>query len=142
MTCKLDFDLFGYCIFQACVARNPVINIATMATVTDIKDWTFNEAGLKFEYRSPTPDQMAEMYQKSPISHASKIQCPVYLMIGKEDLRVPPSQGLEFYHQLKGLGKDVDMNMYEDNHPLGKVGNHANCFINTVLFYKTILQKF
>ena len=36
--------------------------------------------------------------------------------------------------------EDVDVNMYEDNHPLGKVGNHANCFINTVLFFKTILK--
>ncbi len=41
--------------FKAVVARNPVINIATMATVTDIPDWTANEAGLKFEYLSPTP---------------------------------------------------------------------------------------
>ena len=115
-------------------------NIATMATVTDIKDWTFNESGLNFDYKSPTPKQMEEMYKKSPISHAHNVQCPVYLMIGKEDLRVPPSQGMEYYHQLKGLGKSVDMNMYEDNHPLGKIANHANVFINAVLFYKTILQ--
>lgn len=39
--------------FKAVVARNPVVNIATMATVSDISDWTFNEAGLKFEYLSP-----------------------------------------------------------------------------------------
>jgi acylaminoacyl-peptidase len=47
------------------------------------------------------------MYEKSPIFHAKNIEAPVFLMIGKVDLRVPPSQGHEFYHHLKALGKEV-----------------------------------
>ena len=110
-----------------------------MATVSDIGDWTFNESGLNFKYKSPNPQEMQLMYEKSPISHIENVKAPVYLMIGKDDLRVPPSQGIEYYHNLKALGKNVDMNMYEDNHPLGKVNNHSNVFINSVLFYKSIL---
>ena len=41
--------------FKAVVARNPVINIASMAASTDIPDWCANEAGLNYDYLSPTP---------------------------------------------------------------------------------------
>ena len=40
--------------FKAVVARNPVTNIASMSTVSDIGDWTFNEAGIGFSYRYVT----------------------------------------------------------------------------------------
>jgi acylaminoacyl-peptidase len=41
--------------FKAVVARNPVINIASMAAVSDIPDWTANEVGANFDYMSPNP---------------------------------------------------------------------------------------
>ena len=83
---------------------------------------------------------MKLMYEKSPIKYVEFVKAPVYLMIGKEDLRVPSTQGLEYFRNMKTLGKQVDMNMYEDNHPLGKVNNHSNVFINTSLFFKAILD--
>ncbi|TRY64188.1 hypothetical protein TCAL_10786 [Tigriopus californicus] len=121
--------------FQAVVARNPVINVSTLATVSDIPDWCFNECGLPFKYQSPTPEMLKKMYEMSPISHVEKVQAPVYLMIGSKDLRVPPSQGYEYYRNLKALGKNVEMNVYEDNHPLGKVSVHANVMVNATLFF-------
>lgn len=126
--------------YKAVVARNPVINIATMATVSDIPDWCFNESGLKFTYQSPTPEMMAKMYEKSPISHVRNVKASIYLMIGREDLRVPPSQGYEYYYALKALNKDVKMNIYEDNHPLAKPKIHTNVFLNSALFFDEILK--
>jgi acylaminoacyl-peptidase len=61
------------------------------------------------------------MYEMSPIAHVHKVKAPIYLMIGTKDLRVPPSQGYEYYHNLKALGKEVEMNVYDDCHPLSKV---------------------
>ena len=52
-------------------------------------------------------DDLKSMYTKSPIAHARQVKAPVYLMVGKNDLRVPPSQSYEFYNTLKGLGKEV-----------------------------------
>lgn len=121
--------------FQAVVARNPVINISTMATISDIPDWCFNECGLPFHYQSPTPEIAKKMYEMSPISHVQKVQAPVLLMIGSKDLRVPPSQGHEYYRNLKALGKKVEMNLYEDNHSLSKVAVHANAMVNVALFF-------
>ena len=51
---------------------------------------------------------MMVMYEKSPIAHVKKVKTPVMLNIGKVDLRVPPSQGYEYYHALKALGKYVE----------------------------------
>ena len=51
---------------------------------------------------------MRVMYEKSPIAHVKKVKTPVMLNIGKVDLRVPPSQGYEYYHALKTLGKHVE----------------------------------
>ena len=51
---------------------------------------------------------MRVMYEKSPIAHVKKVKTPVMLNIGKVDLRVPPSQGYEYYHALKALGKYVE----------------------------------
>ena len=51
---------------------------------------------------------MRVMYERSPIAHVKKVKTPVMLNIGKVDLRVPPSQGYEYYHALKALGKYVE----------------------------------
>jgi len=126
--------------YKAVVARNPVTNIPSMAGVTDIVDWTYNEAGLSYDWTNPTSSTLSTMYDMSPIKHIGNIKAPVYLMIGKNDLRVPPSQGYEFYHSLKARGKTVEMNVYDDNHPLGKVENDVNVMINAALFYAKYLK--
>ncbi len=43
--------------------------------------------------------------QQSPIYHVEKARTPLLILHGKEDPRVPPSQSLELYRNLKILGK-------------------------------------
>ncbi len=126
--------------FQAVVARNAVTNMASLSTVSDISDWTFNQAGLNFVYHSPTPEELKTMFEKSPISQLKNVKAPVYLMIGKGDLRCHPSQGIEFYRNLKALDKNVDVNWYDDNHPLEHPVVKPNFLINSILFFKVILS--
>jgi acylaminoacyl-peptidase len=121
--------------YQGVVARNPVTNIATMAEVTDIPDWTFNEAGLDYTWMHGNPAVYQTMWTRSPISHIENITAPIFLMIGKNDLRVPPSQGIQFYHTLKALGADVRMNVYDDNHPLAKPNHDADVMIHAASFF-------
>jgi len=125
--------------YKGVVARNPVTNIASMSGITDIPDWTWNESGISYSWQGPAPNTMASMYNMSPISHVENVTAPVFLMIGKNDLRVPPSQGYEYYHALKALGKDVSMNTYDDNHPLGKVENDVNVMISAGIFFNKCL---
>lgn len=129
-----------------------------MANVTDIPDWTCVEVGRKFDFHSVDPATLKDMFDKSPISHVDKVKAPIFLAIGKVDLRVPPSQGLAYYHNLKARGKKVKMNVYDDNHPLGKVmwyqsdpltkllrfvfqvSSTTDVFINAALFFKDCLE--
>lgn len=40
---------------------------------------------------------------------------PTQLLIGSNDLRVPPNQGINWYHCLKGHGQKVTMLVFPDN---------------------------
>ena len=115
-----------------------------MGSITDIPDWDFNEAGYPFQFSSnifKNPEIASKMYQSSPVAHAENVKAPIFLMIGKNDLRVPPSQGYEFYHMLKAMDKDVRMNIYDDCHPLSKEPVHSNVMINAAMFYNEAIMK-
>lgn len=63
--------------FVAAAARNPVCNLALMVGTTDIPDWCFFEAlgseGKSDYTESPSAEHLARFYNKSPISHVSKV---------------------------------------------------------------------
>lgn len=123
--------------YKAAVARNPVINIASMLGVTDIPDWNFVETGLPYDHNYvPTPDTYREMLKCSPIVNIDKIKTPLMLMLGGKDLRVPPSQGLQMKNALEGRGKTVRTLWYPDcSHPLSDVPAEADAFVNIVQWF-------
>ena len=61
-------------------------------------------------------------------------------MLGSKDLRVPHSNGLAFYHQLKALGKETRCHLYEDNHPLAKPEHNVNVMVSAAIFFQEILE--
>ncbi|XP_018593328.1 acylamino-acid-releasing enzyme [Scleropages formosus] len=123
--------------YRACVARNPVINAATLLGTSDIVDWRYSVLGLQYSYdRLPSPDDLTLMLQSSPIVHASQIRSPVLLMLGGKDKRVCPHQGLELYRALKSRGSPVRLLWYsEDGHTLSRADTQADCFLNTALWF-------
>lgn len=54
------------------------------------------------------------MRRASPIQYVERVQARVLLLVGLADRRVPPQQSREYYHALKGAGKEVDMLCFED----------------------------
>ncbi|KAH0629992.1 hypothetical protein JD844_012520 [Phrynosoma platyrhinos] len=122
--------------YKACVARNPVVNIASMVGSTDIPDWCLTEAGLPYDYAVlPDPAHWKQMLLHSPMQYVNKVQTPVLLMIGEEDRRVPPKQGLEYYHALKARGIPTRMLWYPgNNHALSGVEAEADGFMNIALW--------
>ncbi|CAB4044828.1 acylamino-acid-releasing enzyme-like isoform X2, partial [Paramuricea clavata] len=59
------------------------------------------EAGEKFSFdQLPSAELQRTFLAKSPIIHADKVQTPTLVLLGGVDLRVPPSQGKEFYRAL------------------------------------------
>jgi dipeptidyl aminopeptidase/acylaminoacyl peptidase len=82
-----------------------------MFSVTDIPDWDCAELTGKDRTSTTvlTPELFNNLQRCSPITHVDKVQAHVLLLIGEDDRRVPPSQGRNYYHALKGRGKSVDM---------------------------------
>ncbi|XP_060528020.1 acylamino-acid-releasing enzyme-like [Cylas formicarius] len=121
--------------FKAVIARNPVIDIASMSITSDIPDWCYVEAGKEYTQKGELDDDLLlKMRRISPIYHAHKVKAPTLLQIGSKDLRVPAQQGNEYYCRLKTNGVNVKMNLYDDNHPLGSVPNEIDNIINTILW--------
>jgi acylaminoacyl-peptidase len=116
--------LTGHCtgrypdLFRAAVMRNPVVNLPSMVTATDIPDWVFVEALGSYdwhEYRPPTSDELIIMWEKSPIAHVHNVMCPTLIALGLADLRVPPSQGLEWFQTLRSNRVVTKLLLYDDD---------------------------
>ena len=53
-----------------------------------------------------------------------------------QDLRVPPSQGIQFYKALKARGVVTELKTFpEDCHSLSKVETEAECFVLIVNWF-------
>ncbi|POI22153.1 hypothetical protein CIB84_014100 [Bambusicola thoracicus] len=128
--------------YRACVVRNPVVNIASMLTITDIPDWCLTEMGARYEPDAlPDPAHLTVMLQKSPMSYINQVRTPVLLMLGEDDRRVPPAQGLEYYRALKARGVPTRLLWYpKNNHALAGIEAEADGFMNIVLWLLQHLQ--
>ncbi|ESO99718.1 hypothetical protein LOTGIDRAFT_201138 [Lottia gigantea] len=124
--------------FQAGCCRNPVTNLTVMTGVTDIPDWVYVESGFDYNHSCLlNPSYSEEMWKRSPIRYVDQVKAPLLLMIGKDDLRVPPSQAKEYYRALKTRNIKTRLIEYEDNcHPIVKVDSEADAFVNIMLWYK------
>lgn len=49
-----------------------------------------------------------KLFEASPIVHASKVKAATLLLLGTEDMRVPMSQGMNFYRALKAYNKTTE----------------------------------
>lgn len=93
-----------------------------MLVTSDIVDWTFGQLGLDYNQlksRGPTEAELKLMRERSPSSYFQGVRCPTLVMLGAQDLRVHPSQGLFWGNLLKGNGVHVEVYHYPDaNHGL------------------------
>jgi len=121
-------------LFKAAVMRNPVTNIASMITSTDIPDWCLSEVMGEYDqsqFRGPTLNQITKMYEMSPISLVHNVKTPTLIALGMIDLRVPPSQGLEWFHSLRSQGVPTKLLKYpNDCHSLNLVATEIDHWLH------------
>jgi acylaminoacyl-peptidase len=132
--------------FVAAAARNPVCNLSLMVGTTDIPEWCFLEIygkeGKKCFTESPSADILTQFYQKSPISHISKVKTPTLFLLGAKDLRVPVSNGLQFARSLKERGVETKTIVFpEDMHGLDKPRSDYESFLNIGVWFKKYTSK-
>ena len=117
----------------------------SMVTSTDIPDWCYYETlAIPYhwnEYRPPTKDELEAMYECSPVRRIDSVKTPTLVALGLSDLRVPPSQGLEWYHSLRSKGVPAKLLTYDDDdHAIAGVLSEADHWINIKQWFDKHLQ--
>ncbi|CAN1841302.1 Acylamino-acid-releasing enzyme [Linum perenne] len=126
--------------FAAAAARNPVCNLASMVGSTDIPDWCYfevygSEGKDKFTEATSAAD-LAIFHSKSPISHISKVKTPTIFLIGAQDLRVPPSNGIQYARALKEKGVQTKMIIFpNDVHGIERPQSDYESFLNIGVWF-------
>ncbi|KHN84987.1 Acylamino-acid-releasing enzyme [Toxocara canis] len=123
--------------YKACVARNPVLNVATMFDVSDIPDWSVVcSTGMDQDWsKGLSKEQREKMYNSSPIAHVEKVETPYLLLIGEKDVRVVKHYG-PFLRNLAARGVPYKVLSYpEACHPLDGIDVEADFAINMVRWF-------
>ncbi len=92
--------------FKAAMVGAGVTDLFSMATITDISP-SFEQG-----YFGPLATNAAVYDQHSPVRYLNHCHTPVLVLHGEADVRVPISQGQEFYHGLRFMGKEAQMVTY------------------------------
>ena len=91
--------------FKAAMAGAPVTDEVSMATTTDIPTYAA-------DYLGPLAGHYADYDRHSPALFVTACHTPVLVLQGEADVRVPLSQGQEFYHALRLQNKEAEMITY------------------------------
>ena len=127
------------------VSSTLLICFLSIFLTQDIPDWCYVETlGIgKYEwnnFRAPTKEENDKMWDNSPIAHLDGVKAPSLIALGMKDRRVPPSQGLEYFHSLRAKSLPTKLLVYEDcDHAIDRVVSEADFWINTKQWFDKYL---
>uniref|UniRef100_A0A6G1SAH6 acylaminoacyl-peptidase n=1 Tax=Aceria tosichella TaxID=561515 RepID=A0A6G1SAH6_9ACAR len=137
LSCQDEFK------FTSAIIRNPVVDISTMHTTSDIPDWCYTEAlghsGFDFSWM-PGSEELARMYKCSPISRFKEANVPTLMMLGTKDRRVKMFQGERWIELLEARGVKTQCKVYNDKHDLGRVEVSTDSSMSAALWILSNLK--
>ncbi len=92
--------------FKAASMGAGLPNLVSMTTTTDIQDYLVGHMGVEIWEDYDRYEKHSAMY------HIANVVTPTQVIHGAEDLRVPFTQGQEFYRALDRLGVSTEMIVY------------------------------
>ena len=92
--------------FRAASMGAGLPNLVSMVTTTDIGDYLVGHLGDEYFNDYETYEKHSAIYQ------IRNVTTPTQVIHGAQDLRVPFTQGQEFYNSLVRLGVDTEMIVY------------------------------
>ena len=92
--------------FKAASMGAGLPNLVSMTTTTDIQDYLVGHMGVEFWEDYERYERHSAMY------HIAKVETPTQVIHGAEDLRVPFTQGQEFYRALDRRDVPTEMIVY------------------------------
>jgi Prolyl oligopeptidase family len=85
----------------------------------------------------PDEKDLLKMRECSPLVYAKNVRAPVLMLIGGKDRRVPMSQGVSYFHNLKAKGEHGKSLELFNNILFGGFTSHAE---NDLTVYFFILR--
>ena len=114
-------------LLRGAILRNPVCDYRSILMTNDIPDYIGVACGL--DTNEMLSQRKSNLYDRSPISVVNNVQCPVLLLLGAKDRRVPMQQGLSWYHLLPQQNYEKKLNRIkifaDDNHGLERATSEA-----------------
>ncbi|MGH9349789.1 MAG: prolyl oligopeptidase family serine peptidase [Vicinamibacterales bacterium] len=92
--------------FKAAVAGAAITNVYSYYGTTDMPSW------IEWEYYGPPWKNPDLVRAYSPITYVQHVKTPTLMTHGADDVRVPLSQGREFYFSLRTLGVPTGLVIY------------------------------
>lgn len=81
------------------------------------------------------------LVERSPRTYITEISCPLLVIQGRNDPRVVEQESRDVVERLRGLGKDVDYLVFEDEgHDVLKLPNRVRCYDAIVGFFSEHLR--
>lgn len=131
LSCQDEFK------FRSATIRNPVVDLSSLYTISDIPDWAFVE-GLGHKTYDPAyvpnSSDLVKLFQVSPISASDRASVPTLMLLGRLDLRVPMSQGLRWIDVLRARGIEAYCKIYDDRHDLSRPEVHSDHYIASMIW--------
>jgi len=83
-----------------------------------------------FELALGTPGKDHDLFvDRSPKTHLPGLTCPLLVIQGKNDPRVVEQESRDLVEHLRGIGKDVEYLMFEnEGHDVLKFENRVRCY--------------
>ncbi|MGV9170139.1 MAG: S9 family peptidase [Promethearchaeia archaeon] len=117
-----------------------IVGISNFVTfLRNTADWrrSLREA----EYGS-LEDDMETLKEISPIHKVDKIECPLFIIQGENDERVPLSESIQIYEKVKAKGIPVELLRYPDEgHGLSKLKNRIDAYSQVLEWLDEIVEK-
>jgi pimeloyl-ACP methyl ester carboxylesterase len=77
------------------------------------------------------------LVDRSPKTHISDIACPLFVIQGRNDPRVVEQESQDLVDELRGLGKEVEYLVFEDEgHDVLKLKNRVRCYEAITAFFR------
>jgi len=114
-----------------------------MLAATDIPDWIFGTTqNRELDFTHLSPEDVAHFYKRSPQSVVQNVTAPTMLLIGDNDLRVPPHQSYYYMHSLKEQNVPCQLYKYPGSgHALLDTEHGVDAYMNISLWMDKYLKE-
>lgn len=135
----------GFSVLATLVQSSPFKAGVSIYGVADLESLAKHTHKFEAHYLDslvgPYPEQKEEYIARSPVHHASKIQCPLLVFQGLEDTVVPPEQAQAIVTALRAQKVPVHYETYEDEgHGFRKASTIVHQLETELAFYKDVFD--